>query len=97
MKIEHFFTEKVYNVKAIVIDCEYFETPFTTSCRIKMDKWLLNSGILLLLKETFSNDRFKDKGSYVKNIEGLMAYKKSCGSMTKYTTQSIPHALIQVK
>lgn len=50
--------------------------------------------MMFFLKETASYDRFSDKGNYAKTIEGVLAYKKSCFAMTKYTTLSIPNALM---
>ncbi len=52
--------------------------------------------MLLLLKETFEQDRFFCSFNFLKNVEALMSFKKSCGNVIKFATQNIPHAVIQV-
>ena len=56
----------------------------------------IHAGMLLLLKETYLQGRFSCEFNYLKNVEGLMAFKKSCGNVIKFSTQNIPHAVIQV-
>ena len=52
--------------------------------------------MLLLLKETFQQGRFFCDFNFLKNVEALMSFKKSCGNIIKFSTQNIPHAVIQV-
>jgi len=52
--------------------------------------------MLLLLKETWKEDRFFMEGNYNRNVDALLAFKKSCGNTIKFASQNIPHALIQV-
>nr|CAH0106159.1 unnamed protein product [Daphnia galeata] len=51
--------------------------------------------MLLLLKETFLQNRFFMDFNYLKNVDILMAYKKSCGNTIKFATQNISPALVQ--
>ncbi|XP_046636057.1 bestrophin-4-like [Daphnia pulicaria] len=51
--------------------------------------------ILLLLKETFLQERFFMDFNYLKNVDILMAYKKSCGNTIKFANQNISPALVQ--
>lgn len=62
----------------------------------KVWKILNFSGMLLLLKECSKYGRYNNKSCHHKNVETLMAFKKSCGNMIKFATRNIPHALIQV-
>ena len=57
---------------------------------------LIIEGLLLLVKETCQEDRFFSEFNYLKNVEALMTFKKSCGNTIKFATQNIPHAIIQV-
>ena len=52
--------------------------------------------MLLLLKETWKEDRFSMERNYNRNVDALLAFKKSCGNTIKFASQNIPHALIQV-
>ncbi|EFX72128.1 hypothetical protein DAPPUDRAFT_326538 [Daphnia pulex] len=51
--------------------------------------------MLLLLKETFLQNRFFMDFNYLKNVDILMAYKKSCGNTIKFANQNISPALVQ--
>ncbi|XP_032778206.2 bestrophin-4 isoform X3 [Daphnia magna] len=51
--------------------------------------------ILLLLKETFLKSRYFSEINHLKNVEIIMAFKKSCGNTIKFATQNISPALIQ--
>nr|CAH0106158.1 unnamed protein product [Daphnia galeata] len=51
--------------------------------------------ILLLLKETFLKSRYFAEINYMRNVDVVMAYKKSCGNTIKFATQNISPALIQ--
>ncbi|EFX72120.1 hypothetical protein DAPPUDRAFT_326518 [Daphnia pulex] len=51
--------------------------------------------MLLLLKECSTFNRYSNKSSSHKNVEMLMAFKKSCGNMIKFATKNMPHAVIQ--
>lgn len=57
---------------------------------------MFNVGLLLLLKEAFNRKLFSAESNYLKNIEALMGFKKSCGNTIKFATQNIPRAIIQV-
>ena len=61
------------------------------------DSWHAFIGMLLLLKECMTYGRYNNKSSQHKNVEMLMAFKKSCGNMIKFATSNMPHALIQVE
>jgi len=56
----------------------------------------IGTGMLLLLKETFQQNRFFCDFNFLKNVEALMSFKKSCGNIIKFASQNIPHAIIQV-
>ena len=56
----------------------------------------ITEGMLLLLKETFLQNRFFMDFNYLKNVDILMTYKKSCGNTIKFATQNISPALVQV-
>nr|CAH0107613.1 unnamed protein product [Daphnia galeata] len=47
--------------------------------------------MLLLLKESMKEDRYIKESSHIKNVEAVMAFKKSCGN----TIKNIPYAVIQ--
>ena len=51
---------------------------------------------MLLLKETWIQDRFFTEFNYLKNVEILMTFKKNCGNVIKFGRQNIPPAMIQV-
>ncbi|XP_032779506.2 bestrophin-4 [Daphnia magna] len=51
--------------------------------------------MLLLLKECLTYGRYNNKSSHHKNVEMLLAFKKSCGNMIKFATKNMPHAVIQ--
>ncbi|XP_057370446.1 bestrophin-4-like isoform X2 [Daphnia carinata] len=51
--------------------------------------------MLLLLKETFLKSRYFSEINHLKNVEIIMAFKKSCGNTIKFATQNISPALIQ--
>ncbi|XP_046635959.1 bestrophin-4-like [Daphnia pulicaria] len=51
--------------------------------------------MLLLLKECSTFNRYSNKSSSHKNVEMLMAFKKSCGNLIKFATKNMPHAVIQ--
>lgn len=53
--------------------------------------------MLLLLKETFIQKRYFNESNYLKNVDTLMAFKKSCGNVIKFATQNISPALVQVE
>lgn len=80
----------------IVIDCKYsiwlqlFEIDLISSLQRL-------TGMLLLLKECHTYGRYNNKSCHHKNVELLMAFKKSCGNMIKFATKNIPLALIQVR
>ncbi len=52
--------------------------------------------MVLLLKDTFQQERFFCDFNFLKNVEALMSYKKSCGNIIKFSMQNIPYAVIQV-
>ena len=39
--------------------------------------------MLLLLKESMKEDRYIKESSHIKNVEAVMAFKKSCGNTIK--------------
>lgn len=41
-------------------------------------------------------DRYSHSSSHGKNVEAVMAFKKSCGNIIKLATKNIPFAVIQV-
>ncbi|XP_046446045.1 bestrophin-2-like isoform X2 [Daphnia pulex] len=51
--------------------------------------------ILLLLKETFLKGQYFAEINYMRNVDVVMAFKKSCGNTIKFATQNISPALIQ--
>lgn len=55
----------------------------------------LITGMLLLLKETHQHERFFSDFNYLKNVDLLLTFKKSCGNLIKFSTQNIPHSIIQ--
>ncbi|XP_046445783.1 bestrophin-4-like isoform X1 [Daphnia pulex] len=61
-----------------------------TSCDLIVIDW-----ILLLLKETFMKKRFFSEGNYLKNVDAITAFKKSCKNMTKFSEQNLSPALVQ--
>ncbi|EFX79770.1 hypothetical protein DAPPUDRAFT_319205 [Daphnia pulex] len=61
-----------------------------TSCVLIVIDW-----ILLLLKETFMKKRFFSEGNYLKNVDAIMAFKKSCNNMTTFSAQNLSPALVQ--
>ena len=50
----------------------------------------------MLLKETFRQKRFFNESNYFKNVDAILALKKSCYAMTKFATQNISPAIVQV-
>jgi hypothetical protein len=56
-----------------------------------------HKGMLLLLKETFLKSRYFAEINYMRNVDVVMAFKKSCGNTIKFATQNISPALIQVR
>ena len=56
---------------------------------------LFTVGLLLLLKEAFNRKLFSAESNYLKNLEAVMAFKKSCGNTIKFATLNIPRAIIQ--
>ena len=56
---------------------------------------MFTAGLLLLLKEAFNRKLFSAESNYLKNIEAVMAFKKSCGHTIKFATLNIPRAIIQ--
>ena len=54
--------------------------------------------MLLLLKETLLQGRFlnDNESNYLKNVECLLAYKKSSGNVIKFASQNMPCSIIQV-
>lgn len=83
----------------IVIDCENLFHLLTIDMQIFFGGLTLAfsfAGMLLLLKECSTFNRYSNKSSSHKNVEMLMAFKKSCGNMIKFATKNMPHAVIQV-
>ncbi|XP_046636021.1 bestrophin-4-like [Daphnia pulicaria] len=51
--------------------------------------------MLLLLKECLKCSCYNNKSSHHKNVEMLMAFKKSCGNTIKFSKRNMPHAIVQ--
>nr|CAH0107626.1 unnamed protein product [Daphnia galeata] len=51
--------------------------------------------MLLLARDCSIENRFPDKGNYVKLLDHVLIFKKSCGNTIKFATKNLPHALIQ--
>uniref|UniRef100_A0A0P6FE31 Bestrophin homolog n=1 Tax=Daphnia magna TaxID=35525 RepID=A0A0P6FE31_9CRUS len=66
------------------------QTKQSTPCVLVVFDWML-----LLLKETFIQKRYFNESNYLKNVDTLMAFKKSCGNVIKFATQNISPALVQ--
>lgn len=78
----------------VVVECKTFSFDLISVLYYIMIHF---KGMLLLLKETYIHGRYFIDFNYLKNVEGLLAYKKSCGNTIKFATQNIPPAVIQVK
>ena len=52
---------------------------------------------LALLRICGRRNMFYYMSDYVKNVDYLMVFKKSCNNTIKFATKNIPSALIQVK
>jgi hypothetical protein len=50
-----------------------------------------------ILKRAQRQSNFLGPNDYSKNVETLMAFKKSCTNVLKFTGKNIPMALLQVK
>lgn len=89
----------------VVIDCKIHAAIIIIACEILtwltyiclIIQFVIHKGILLLLKETFLQERFFMDFNYLKNVDILMAYKKSCGNTIKFANQNISPALVQVR
>lgn len=90
---DYYKTKEITPSGLIVFDCKDMHNSTT----YHVNKSIFYEGMLLLLKETFLQKRFFNEGNYLKNVDGLMAYKKSCGNMIKFSTQNISPALVQVR
>ncbi|XP_046635228.1 bestrophin-4-like [Daphnia pulicaria] len=51
--------------------------------------------MLLLARDCATENRYPDKGNYVKLLDFILGFKKSCGNTIKFATKNLPHALIQ--
>lgn len=88
----------------VVIDCKALRQ-IIIACKILtwltyiclLIQFAIDKGMLLLLKETFLQNRFFMDFNYLKNVDILMAYKKSCGNTIKFANQNISPALVQVR
>lgn len=79
--------------RKIIIAWKYLRSLLT----FFITQFAINTGMLLLLKETFLQNRFFMDFNYLKNVDILMAYKKSCGNTIKFANQNISPALVQVR
>lgn len=52
--------------------------------------------LLLLIKKTNKDARFMSGSDFSKNMDLILAFKKSCGNIIKFASKNIPIALIQV-